>query len=59
MFSRALWARQIAPLRRQAIAPFAARRSVTTDAASAHAEDIPQVRFAFPKFESSIEMGSH
>ncbi|KAN0075865.1 Dehydrogenase E1 component domain containing protein [Elaphomyces granulatus] len=42
MFSRALWARQIAPLRRQAIAPFAARRSVTTDAASAHAEDIPQ-----------------
>ncbi|OXV06884.1 hypothetical protein Egran_05347 [Elaphomyces granulatus] len=42
MFSRALWARQIAPLRRQAIAPFASRRSVTTDAASAHAEDIPQ-----------------
>lgn len=36
-------ARQVAsPLRRQAVAPFAARRSVTTDAASSHAEDIPQ-----------------
>ncbi|KAJ5584174.1 Pyruvate dehydrogenase E1 component subunit alpha [Penicillium hispanicum] len=34
-------ARQAAPLRRQAFAPFA-RRSVTTDAASAHAENIPQ-----------------
>lgn len=47
MFSRALWARQVAPLRRQAIAPFAARRSVTTDAASSHAEDIPQVKLRF------------
>ncbi|KAL1967319.1 hypothetical protein VTN77DRAFT_3365 [Rasamsonia byssochlamydoides] len=42
MFSRSLWARQVAPLRRQALAPFAARRSVTTNAASSHAEDIPQ-----------------
>lgn len=44
MLSRSLWARQVAPLRRQVVgAPFAARRSVTTDAASAHAENIPQV----------------
>ena len=35
-------ARQAAPLRRQAFAPIT-RRSVTTDAASAHAENIPQV----------------
>ncbi|KAL1855966.1 alpha subunit of pyruvate dehydrogenase [Paecilomyces lecythidis] len=41
MFSRSLWARQAAPLRRHAFAPLA-RRSVTTDAASSHAEDIPQ-----------------
>ncbi|KAI9924572.1 hypothetical protein ASPWEDRAFT_112228 [Aspergillus wentii DTO 134E9] len=41
MFSRALWARQAAPLRRQAFVPYA-RRSVTTDAASSHAENIPQ-----------------
>ncbi|RAL11398.1 pyruvate dehydrogenase (acetyl-transferring) subunit E1 alpha [Aspergillus homomorphus CBS 101889] len=34
-------ARQAAPLRRQAFAPIA-RRSVTTDAASAHAENVPQ-----------------
>jgi len=34
-------ARQAAPLRRQ-FAPLA-RRTVTTDAASAHAENIPQV----------------
>ncbi|KAJ5272790.1 Pyruvate dehydrogenase E1 component subunit alpha [Penicillium angulare] len=34
-------ARQAAPLRRQAFAPIT-RRSVTTDAASAHAENIPQ-----------------
>ncbi|PYH83909.1 hypothetical protein BO82DRAFT_352296 [Aspergillus uvarum CBS 121591] len=34
-------ARQAAPLRRQAFAPVA-RRSVTTDAASAHAENVPQ-----------------
>ncbi|KAJ5171795.1 Pyruvate dehydrogenase E1 component subunit alpha [Penicillium capsulatum] len=34
-------ARQVAPLRRQAYAPLA-RRTVTTDAASAHAENIPQ-----------------
>jgi hypothetical protein len=43
MLSRSLWARTAAPLKRQAIAPFAARRSVTTDAASAHAENIPEV----------------
>lgn len=44
MLSRSLWARQVAPLRRQVVAaPFAARRSVTTDAASAHAENIPEV----------------
>lgn len=42
MLFRAAWTRQAAPLRRQAFAPFA-RRSVTTDAASAHAENIPQV----------------
>ncbi|KAL4891710.1 dehydrogenase E1 component-domain-containing protein [Aspergillus ambiguus] len=41
MLFRAAWARQAAPLRRQAFAPIA-RRSVTTDAASAHAENIPQ-----------------
>ncbi|KAJ9297522.1 hypothetical protein DTO271G3_4297 [Paecilomyces variotii] len=41
MFSRSIWARQAAPLRRHAFAPLA-RRSVTTDAASSHAEDIPQ-----------------
>ncbi|KAL2007672.1 hypothetical protein VTN00DRAFT_7654 [Thermoascus crustaceus] len=41
MFSRSLFARHAAPLRRQAFAPLA-RRSVTTDAASSHAEDIPQ-----------------
>ncbi|PYI32328.1 hypothetical protein BP00DRAFT_445771 [Aspergillus indologenus CBS 114.80] len=40
MFFRAA-ARQAAPLRRQAFAPVA-RRSVTTDAASAHAENVPQ-----------------
>ncbi|KAJ5540726.1 Pyruvate dehydrogenase E1 component subunit alpha [Penicillium frequentans] len=34
-------ARQAAPLRRQAFSPLT-RRSVTTDAASAHAENIPQ-----------------
>ncbi|PYH42635.1 pyruvate dehydrogenase (acetyl-transferring) subunit E1 alpha [Aspergillus saccharolyticus JOP 1030-1] len=34
-------ARQAAPLKRQAFAPLA-RRSVTTDAASAHAENIPK-----------------
>ncbi|KAJ6096696.1 hypothetical protein N7486_007442 [Penicillium sp. IBT 16267x] len=34
-------ARQAAPLRRQAFAPLT-RRSVTTDAASAHAENIPE-----------------
>ncbi|KAJ5693231.1 Pyruvate dehydrogenase E1 component subunit alpha [Penicillium macrosclerotiorum] len=34
-------ARQAAPLRRQAFAPLT-RRSVTTDAASSHAENIPQ-----------------
>ena len=43
MLFRAAWARQAAPLRRQAFAPLA-RRSVTTDAASSHAENIPQVR---------------
>ncbi|KAL1998596.1 hypothetical protein VTN02DRAFT_5919 [Thermoascus thermophilus] len=41
MFSRSLFARHAAPLRRQAFAPLV-RRSVTTDAASSHAEDIPQ-----------------
>ncbi|RJE23902.1 pyruvate dehydrogenase e1 component [Aspergillus sclerotialis] len=42
MFSRAVWARQAAPLRRQAFAPLP-RRSVTTDAASSQAESsIPQ-----------------
>ncbi|EAW23072.1 pyruvate dehydrogenase (acetyl-transferring) subunit E1 alpha [Aspergillus fischeri NRRL 181] len=41
MLFRAAWARQAAPLRRQAFAPLA-RRSVTTDAASSHAENIPQ-----------------
>ncbi|KAL2218266.1 putative pyruvate dehydrogenase E1 component alpha subunit [Thermoascus aurantiacus ATCC 26904] len=41
MFSRSLLARHAAPLRRRAFAPLA-RRSVTTDAASSHAEDIPQ-----------------
>ncbi|KAK1145408.1 alpha subunit of pyruvate dehydrogenase [Aspergillus melleus] len=41
MLFRAAWTRQAAPLRRQAFAPFA-RRSVTTDAASSHAENIPQ-----------------
>lgn len=35
-------ARQAAPLRRQAFVPVV-RRSVTTDAASAHAENVPQV----------------
>jgi hypothetical protein len=45
MLSRSLWARQAAPLRRQAA--FVARRSVTTDAASAHAENIPQVSQQF------------
>lgn len=35
--------RQSAPLRRQALTPLA-RRSVTTDAASSHAENVPQVR---------------
>ncbi|PGH21608.1 pyruvate dehydrogenase (acetyl-transferring) E1 component, alpha subunit [Polytolypa hystricis UAMH7299] len=40
MFSRAVRARQVAPLSRKAFAPLV-RRSVTTDAASAHAEDIP------------------
>lgn len=35
-------ARQVAPLRRQAFAPIT-RRTVTTDAASAHAENVPQV----------------
>ena len=50
MFSRAVLARQVAsPLRRQAVAPFAARRSVTTDAASSHAEDIPQVGQHLPQ----------
>lgn len=42
MLFRAAWARQALPLRRQAFAPLA-RRSVTTDAATAHAENIPQV----------------
>lgn len=43
MFFRAVWARQAAPLRRQAFAPLA-RRSVTTDAASSQAESsVPQV----------------
>ena len=42
MLFRAAWARQALPLRRQAFAPLA-RRSVTTDAASAHAENVPQV----------------
>ncbi|KAL5361018.1 dehydrogenase E1 component-domain-containing protein [Aspergillus floccosus] len=41
MLFRAAWARQAAPLRRQAFAPIT-RRSVTTDAASSHAENIPQ-----------------
>ncbi|PLN84605.1 pyruvate dehydrogenase E1 component alpha subunit mitochondrial precursor [Aspergillus taichungensis] len=41
MLFRTAWARQAAPLRRQAFAPLA-RRSVTTDAASSHAENIPQ-----------------
>ncbi|KAJ5619788.1 Pyruvate dehydrogenase E1 component subunit alpha [Penicillium lagena] len=40
MFFRSV-ARQAAPLRRSAFAPLA-RRSVTTDAASSHAENIPQ-----------------
>lgn len=43
MFSRAVWARQAAPLRRHAFAPLS-RRAVTTDAASSQAESIPQVR---------------
>lgn len=42
MLFRTAWARQALPLRRQAFTPLA-RRSVTTDAASAHAENIPQV----------------
>ncbi|KAL2863534.1 pyruvate dehydrogenase (acetyl-transferring) subunit E1 alpha [Aspergillus lucknowensis] len=41
MLFRTAWARQAAPLRRQAFAPLA-RRSVTTDAASSHAENIPE-----------------
>ncbi|EAU35539.1 pyruvate dehydrogenase E1 component alpha subunit, mitochondrial precursor [Aspergillus terreus NIH2624] len=41
MLFRSAWARQAAPLRRQAFAPIT-RRSVTTDAASSHAENIPQ-----------------
>ncbi|KAE8349345.1 dehydrogenase E1 component-domain-containing protein [Aspergillus coremiiformis] len=41
MLFRTAWARQAAPLRRQAFAPIA-RRSVTTDAASSHAENVPQ-----------------
>ncbi|KAK2813320.1 alpha subunit of pyruvate dehydrogenase [Emmonsiellopsis sp. PD_5] len=40
MFSRAIRARQAAPLGRRVFVP-AVRRTVTTDAASAHAEDIP------------------
>ncbi|KAK2778312.1 alpha subunit of pyruvate dehydrogenase [Onygenales sp. PD_12] len=40
MFSRAIRARQAAPLGRKVFVP-AVRRTVTTDAASAHAEDIP------------------
>lgn len=42
MLFRAAWARQALPLRRQVFTPLA-RRSVTTDAATAHAENIPQV----------------
>ncbi|KAF7623373.1 hypothetical protein AFLA_000070, partial [Aspergillus flavus NRRL3357] len=38
---RTAWARQAAPLRRHAFTPLA-RRSVTTDAASSHAENVPQ-----------------
>ncbi|EAW08037.1 pyruvate dehydrogenase (acetyl-transferring) subunit E1 alpha [Aspergillus clavatus NRRL 1] len=41
MLFRTAWSRQAAPLRRQAFAPLA-RRSVTTDAASSHAENVPQ-----------------
>ncbi|KAK2790091.1 alpha subunit of pyruvate dehydrogenase [Onygenales sp. PD_10] len=40
MFSRAIRARQATPLGRKVFVP-AVRRTVTTDAASAHAEDIP------------------
>ncbi|KAK2745637.1 alpha subunit of pyruvate dehydrogenase [Onygenales sp. PD_40] len=40
MFSRAIRARQAAPMGRKVFVP-AVRRTVTTDAASAHAEDIP------------------
>ncbi|KAK2755773.1 alpha subunit of pyruvate dehydrogenase [Arachnomyces sp. PD_36] len=40
MFSRAVRARRAIPLRRQVLTPFTSR-SVTTDAASSHAEDIP------------------
>ncbi|KAL4918903.1 dehydrogenase E1 component-domain-containing protein [Aspergillus aurantiobrunneus] len=41
MLFRAAWARQAATLRRQAFAPLV-RRTVTTDAASSHAENIPE-----------------
>ncbi|KKK22961.1 hypothetical protein P175DRAFT_0479200 [Aspergillus ochraceoroseus IBT 24754] len=41
MLFRSAWARQAAPLRRQAFAPIT-RRAVTTDAASSHAENIPE-----------------
>ncbi|GMF69018.1 unnamed protein product [Aspergillus oryzae] len=41
MLFRTAWARQAAPLRRHAFTPLA-RRSVTTDAASSHAENVPQ-----------------
>ncbi|KAB8228755.1 alpha subunit of pyruvate dehydrogenase [Aspergillus alliaceus] len=41
MLFRTAWARQAASLRRQTFAPLA-RRSVTTDAASSHAENVPQ-----------------
>jgi len=42
MLSRTLF-RAAAPLRRQAFAPTAIR-TVTTDAAAAHAENVPEVR---------------
>ena len=42
MLSRTLF-RSAAPLRRQALAPTAIR-TVTTDAAAAHAENVPEVR---------------
>lgn len=50
MFSRALRTKATAPLRRVYAAPLAARRSVTTDAASSHAdrEAVPSVSRPLP-----------